>query len=73
MFYAEERTAFLSRARWRLKLCVWPRRCAASGRSIWLKYAYCGVAMWNGPGDPVYEVKWISTEEFLFGRIAGKL
>lgn len=72
MFYVEEKT-FLSRARWQLKLCILPRRCASSGRSIWLRNAYRGTAIWTGPGDPVYEIKWISVEEFLFGRIAGKI
>lgn len=72
MFYSEDRV-FLARAQWRLKISIWPRRCEVSGRSIWLRHAYRGVATWTGPGDPVHEVKWISVEEFLFGKIAGKI
>lgn len=72
MFYSEEKI-FLSQARWQLKRSLWPRRCQVSGRSIWLRLAYRGIAVWTGPDDSVREVKWLSRQEFLFGRIAGKI
>jgi hypothetical protein len=40
---------------------------------MWLKIAYKGTAMWTGPGSPVFEYKWISKEDFLFARLAGKI
>lgn len=72
MFYNVD-SSFLSRAQWNLRFCLIPRRCRVNKKSIWLRYAYRGVAMWTGPGEPAYEVHWVSKEEFLFGRIAGKL
>jgi hypothetical protein len=72
MFY-EPDSSFLSRAQWQLKLSLLPRRCRVSKKTIWLKYAYRGIAVWTGPGDSVEEIRWVSKEEFLFGRIAGRL
>lgn len=72
MFY-DDRSPFMHRAQWKLVLSLLPRRCKVSRKLLWLRYAYRGVAVWNGPGDPVEEVRWVSREEFLFGKIAGKL
>ena len=41
-----------------LKFAWLPKRCALSGKLIWLKYGYRVTAMWTGPGDPVFEHKW---------------
>jgi hypothetical protein len=50
--------AFYRRAIWKLRFSFWPRRCKISNKLIWLKRGYEGVAMWTGPGDPVFEVHW---------------
>ncbi len=60
------RSIFFERAKWDIKFSFWPRKCFISGRRIWLKYSYRGIAVWTGPGDPVVEKRWVSKEEFLF-------
>lgn len=62
---------FFRRANWRLKFSLWPRRSFFSKKRIWLTYAYRGTAMWTGPGDPVYEHKWVSKEEFMISKLQG--
>ena len=57
--------SFYQRASWRQEFAWWPHRCIRSNRIIWLKYGYEGMAMWTGPGEPVYEYNWHTTEEHL--------
>ena len=64
---------FYRRAVWYKKFVWFPRRCVLSDELIWLTFAYKGTAMFTGPGDPIFERKWISKEHFLFARLAGKL
>lgn len=64
---------FYQKAIWYPKFVWWPKRCALSNQRMWLKIAYKGTAMWTGPGSPVFEYKWISKEDFLFARLAGKI
>jgi hypothetical protein len=54
---------------WKLKFCFWPKYCSISGRSIWLEYAYQTTRMISGPGEPVFEHRWYSQQEFLLLRI----
>lgn len=56
---------FWDRAIWYLKFVIWPRRCAQSGKRIWLEYAYRGDAVWYGPGDPVFATKWHKKAEHM--------
>lgn len=65
--------AFWNRARWDLKFAWLPHRCEFSRRLIWLKQAYCGTAVFTGPGMPVYEYRWATREEYLIARLKGKL
>ena len=58
---------------WQLKFSLWPRRCTYTGKYLWLKRAYRGVAMITGPGDPVYEIRWCDREQYLFLKIKGTL
>jgi hypothetical protein len=58
---------------WELKLSIWPRRCYYTNKSIWLKCGYKGVAMWTGPGESVFEYRWIEKNEFLIKRLKGML
>jgi len=43
-----------------------PKRCNLSNKRIWLKKCMMGVAMWTGPGEPVFEFKWHDMKEHLF-------
>jgi hypothetical protein len=65
--------AFWNRARWDLKFVWWPQRCEFSGKRIWLKQAYCGTAVFTGPGPDVYEYRWATTEEYLIARLKGTI
>ena len=56
-----------------LKFVIFPRRCASSGKYIWLKYAYKETYMYTGPGDPVYEYIWYDKSEYLIARLKGLL
>jgi len=64
---------FYSRAIWYAKFAWLPKRCDLSNKIIWFKVAYKGTAMFTGPGNPVIDTRWISKEDFLFARIAGKI
>jgi len=58
---------------WELKFSLWPRRCSYTGKYLWLKRAYKGVAMITGPGDPVFETRWCDREQYLFLKIKGTI
>jgi hypothetical protein len=57
--------SFYDRASWRLSFAWLPHRCIRSRRIIWLEYGYEGMAMYTGPGEPVYEYNWHSKAEHL--------
>jgi hypothetical protein len=61
--------AFYNRAQWSLKLVLIPHRCDITKKLIWLKYAYCGVAVWTGPGDDAVETRWHSKHEHLIFQL----
>lgn len=54
-----------------LLFSLWPRKCYYSNKSLWLKQAYCITAMWTGPGEPVFENRWIDKHEFLIKQLKG--
>ena len=56
---------FYNRAVWRLKFLWLPKRSAITGRRLWLRFVYEGIAMWTGPGDPVFEFRYHETCEHL--------
>jgi hypothetical protein len=62
---------FNNRANWELKFSLWPRKCKFTGRTLWLRYAYRGRAIWTGPGENVVEDKWCDRKEFLILRLKG--
>jgi hypothetical protein len=62
---------FYRRAHWQLKFVWWPRQCYLSDKKIWLKRAYQGTAVWTGPGDPVYEYRWLTKESFTVAALGG--
>jgi hypothetical protein len=62
---------FYRRAHWQLKFVLWPRRCDLSDKRIWLKRAYHGTVVITGPGDPVYEYRWLTKESFTVAALGG--
>ena len=56
---------------WKLCIPFWPQRCHFSKKLLWLERAYLGVGMIAGPGEPVFEYRWIEKNEFLIQRIKG--
>lgn len=60
---------FYNRAIWRLKFMWWPKRSAITGRILWLRYAYEGLSMWTGPGDPVLEFRYHEPKEHLIWKL----
>lgn len=57
---------FQNKAYWKRRF-IWkkPRRCELTGKLIWLMYAYEGVVLWTGPGEPIIEFRYHKTEEHL--------
>jgi hypothetical protein len=62
-----------SRSTWEYKFVLWPRYCEISKKTIWFKNAYKGTRMITGPGEPVFEYRWLTKEEYLLAAIKGKL
>jgi len=58
--------SFYRKAIWREQFAWMPRRCNLSNKRIWLKKCMMGVAMWTGPGEPVFEFKWHDMKEHVF-------
>jgi hypothetical protein len=56
---------------WQLKFCLLPKRCAISNKLLWFTFAYRGVAMWTGPGSPVFDPRWVDKKEYIFAKIKG--
>ena len=61
--------SFYRRAVWVKRFAWLPKRCNITGRRLWLKKAMMGVAMWTGPGDPVFEFRWHDAKEHIFWRL----
>ena len=59
------------RADWTLRFCLWPRRCAISGRRIWLKQGYRGTNWLTGPGDPIPLERWHDKDYHLVWLLEG--
>lgn len=58
---------------WELKISIWPRRCHYTDRLIWFKTAYKGTAILYGPGDPVFEHRWVEKNQYLLEKIKGTI
>jgi hypothetical protein len=71
MYY--QKNDFVNRSIWYVKFSWRPRRCWISNRLIWLELAYKGTAMWTGPGDPIFEYRWVNKNEYLVAKIKGTL
>jgi len=62
---------FWDRASWQYKFAIFPKRCNISKKTIWFKYAYKGTRMITGPGEPIFEYRWLTKEEFVVARLKG--
>jgi hypothetical protein len=62
---------FLSQGRNQLAWSLWPRRCAITGKWIWLTPAYRVQYIITGPGDPVIWTRWYSRDEMLVLKLKG--
>jgi hypothetical protein len=71
--YQSDNCFFYKRAVWRYKFAWFPCKCDISKKRLWMKMSYKGMATYTGPGDPVYEYKWLSKEEFLILQLKGKI
>ena len=60
---------FYDRAYWRKKFLWWPRRSELTGRWLYLCQVYEGIAMWTGPGDPVFEFRYHEPVEHLIWKL----
>lgn len=49
----------------------WPRRCAISGKWVWIKPAIRVRRMITGPGDPVIIDHWVEAKTFTFQSLKG--
>jgi hypothetical protein len=58
---------------WEMKISLLPRRCFYSNKLLWLGLAYKGTSMLTGPGEPIFEYRWVDKKEFLFQRIKGNI
>jgi hypothetical protein len=56
---------------WELRWSFLPRKCFYTNRSLWLKQAYMGTSILTGPGDPIFDYRWIDQKEYLFLKIKG--
>ena len=64
-------TYFYSKAVWVKRFAWWPKRCDCSGRWLWLQRVMMGVAMYTGPGDPVFEFRWHDAKEHVMFLLKG--
>ena len=62
---------FWNRAIWQYKFAIFPEQCNISKKTIWFKYAYKGTRIITGPGEPVFEYRWLTKEEFVVSRLRG--
>ena len=65
--------SFYRRAVWVKRFAWWPKRCDCSGRWLWLQRVMMGVAMYTGPGDPVFEFRWHDAKEHVVFLLKGNL
>jgi hypothetical protein len=60
---------FISRATVKQVYLWWPRCCDITGKRLWLTCAYRGIAVWTGPGEPIEEVRYYDTADYLMQQL----
>jgi hypothetical protein len=58
---------------WEKRISILPRKCFYSNKSIWMKRAYMGTSILTGPGDTLFEYRWVDSKAYLFLKIKGEL
>jgi len=58
---------------WELKFSLLPRKCFYTSKSLWLKKAYKGTSMLTGPGDPIFDHRWVDCKEYILLQIKGTI
>lgn len=65
-------STWMDRATTEHKLCLWPRHCYQTKKSLWLKYAYRTSNYYrSGDIDFVREDRWYDKHEFLLLTLKG--
>jgi hypothetical protein len=70
---------FYNNTKWKLKFVWFPTRCDLSKKIMWLTYAYQGTSTYYLPVDMsmnkrlVVSTRWITKQEFIFGKIKGTI
>ena len=72
-FYAENDSFNRNCIGAQLRFTWLPTKCWASGKMLWLQFAYRRVAMWTGPGDPVFEYRWYHKDEYIIAKLKGSV
>lgn len=58
---------------WYEKFFLFPRKCALTNKTIFLKKGMVGVRMICGPGEPVYLHRYLDKKQFLLEKIKGTI
>ena len=61
---------FYRRAYWKRRFLWTPKQCNLTGKRLWLQYAEEGVAMYTGPGDPVFEFRYHHPKHHILWLLA---
>jgi hypothetical protein len=70
----DDRWALYNRViKWDLVFVIWPRRCKITQRRIWYEWCYRGFTFITGPGEPVEEYVYLTTETFIVESLAGRI
>ena len=56
---------------WELRWSFLPRKCFYTKRLLWFKRAYMGTSMLTGPGDPIFDYRWVDQKEYIILKIKG--
>ena len=56
---------FYHKAVWRSKFIWQPKRSAITGRWLWLRQVYEGIAIYHGPGEAVFEFRYHEPKEHM--------
>jgi hypothetical protein len=62
-----------NRYSWELEFAWLPHTCNSSGKRIWWQYAYRGVRIISGPGEPICFYRWLTSVEYLIKQIKDEI
>jgi hypothetical protein len=70
--YNNNHEVFVSRVAIEQVYMWWPHRCGITGKRLWFTSAYKGIVVWSGPGEPIEEVRYYDTAEYLMQQLNSK-